>query len=93
MSVRSGRETKRQAVEQYKGYSIIKVTSICYHKSIFGDRYDKNWIDSKEVHFTFCKEGDEKKPSKDYTAWATNVAECRECIDNFIKDNCLYYTY
>lgn len=47
---------------------------------------------SKKVHYDFCKEGDEKKPSQDYKVYAKSVAECMECIDNFIKDDSIYFT-
>ena len=92
MSVRSGHTTSREFKETYNGYSIIKVTEIEYERSIFDTlRYSK-WPKSKEVHFDFCKEGNEKKPSQHYGAWASKISECKECIDNFIKDNSLYFT-
>ena len=60
--------------------------------------FDKNWIDHKEVYYNFCKEGDEKYPSKDYQVAAKNVAECKEAIDKFLSgDNKgngdIYYTH
>jgi hypothetical protein len=60
--------------------------------------FDKNWIDHKEVYYNFCKEGDEKLPSKDYQVGAKNVAECKEAIDKFLSgDNKgngdIYYTH
>lgn len=92
MSVRSGHKTSREFKETYNGYSIIKVTEIEYERSIFDRlRYSK-WPKSKEVHFDFCKEGNEKKPSQHYGAWASKISECKECIDNFIKDNSIYFT-
>ena len=99
MSVRSGKETKRTPMELYKGYRVIKVTRIEYHRSLWNNSlFDKNWIDHKEVYYDFCKEGDEKCPSKDYQVWAKNVAECKEAIDKFLngdkKDNGdIYYTH
>jgi hypothetical protein len=60
--------------------------------------FDKNWIDHKEVYYNFCKEGDEKLPSKDYQVGAKNVAECKEAIDKYLSgDNKgngdIYYTH
>ena len=92
MSVRSGKKTSRNRVTTYKGFDIIQVTEIRYHKSIWGDGYDRNWIDSKETHYEFCKEGNDTKPSQAYECWADNIAECKECIDNFIKDDSIYFT-
>lgn len=99
MSVRSGKETKRTPMELYKGYRVIKVTKIEYHRSMWNPEYfDKNWIDRKEVYYDFCKEGDEKCPSKDYQVGAKNVEECKEAIDKFLNgDNKgngdIYYTH
>lgn len=92
MGVRSGRKTSREIKESYKGYSIIKVTEIEYERSIFDPSRYSNWPKSKDVHFDFCKEGNEKKPSQHYGAWASNIKECKECIDNFIKDDSIYFT-
>jgi len=93
MSVRSGHKTSRIAMDLYKGYRVIKVIDIDYHRSIFNPQYfDKDWIERKEVHFDFCKEGNEKRPSQDYNAWAKTIAECKECIDKFLKDDSLYFT-
>lgn len=99
MSVRSGKETKRTPMELYKGYRIIKVTKIEYHRCLWDNsRFDKDWIDSKEVHFDFCKEGNEKLPSQDYNVRAKNVEGCKEAIDKFLNgDNKgngdIYYTH
>ena len=92
MSVRSGHKTSREIKETYNGYSIIKVTEIEYERSIFDPSRYSSWPKNKNVHFDFCKEGNEKKPSQHYRAWAKNVAECKECIDKFIEDNSLYFT-
>jgi hypothetical protein len=92
MSVRSGHKTSREPLDIYNGYRIIKVTEIEYERSIFDPSRYSGWIRSKEVHFDFCKEGNEKKPSQHYEAWASNIKECKECIDNFIKDNSIYFT-
>jgi hypothetical protein len=92
MSVRSGKKTSRNRVTNYKGFDIIQVTEIRYHKSIWGDGYDSKWIDNKETHYDFCKEGNGTKPSQAYECWASNIAECKECIDNFIKDDSIYFT-
>lgn len=92
MSVRSGHKTSRNPMTNHKGYTIIQVTEIEYERSIFDPSRYSDWPKSKEVHYDFCKEGNEKKPSQHYGAWASNVAECKECIDNFIKDDSIYFT-
>ena len=92
MSVRSGHKTSREQLDIYNGYRIIKVTEIEYARSIFDPSRYSDWPKSKEVHFDFCKEGNEKKPSQHYGAWASNIKECKECIDNFIKDDSIYFT-
>ena len=92
MSWRSGKKTSRNRVAIHKGFDIIQVTEIRYHKNIWGDGYDRHWIDKKETHYDFCKEGNDTKPSQAYECWASNIAECKECIDNFIKDDSIYFT-
>ena len=93
MSVRSGKKTSRNPMTLYKGFYVIQVTKIEYHRSIWNPEYfDKNWIDHKEVYYNFCKEGDEKLPSKDYQVGAKNVAECKEAIDKFLNGD-IYYTH
>ena len=92
MSVRSGHKTSREPLDIYNGYRIIKVTEIEYERSIFDPSRYSNWPKSKEVHFDFCKEGNEKRPSQHYGAWASNIKECMECIDKFIEDDSLYFT-
>ena len=85
-------KTSREVKETYNGYRIIKVTEIEYERSIFDPSRYSDWPKSKKVHFDFCKEGDEKKPSQHYEAWASNIKECKECIDKFIEDDSLYFT-
>ena len=92
MSWRSGKKTSRNRVTIYKGFEIIQVTEIRYHKNIWGDGYDRKWIDKKETHYDFCKEGNDTKPSQAYECWADNIADCKQCIDNFIKDDSIYFT-
>ena len=92
MSVRSGHKTSREPLDIYNGYRIIKVTEIEYERSIFDPSRYSSWPKNKEVHFDFCKESNEKKPSQHYGAWASNIKECKECIDNFIKDDSIYFT-
>ena len=92
MSVRSGHKTSRNPMTNYKGFTIIQVTEIDYERSIFDPSRFSNWPKRKEVYYDFCKEGNEKKPSQHYGAWASNVAECKECIDYFIKDDSIYFT-
>ena len=91
MSTRSGKTTQRRIVKTHKGFSIIKVKVIEWWKSQFSSGYS-NIPNKVEVYYDFCKEGDETKPSQAYECNAKNIAECQECIDNFIKDDCLYYT-
>ena len=92
MSVRSGSKTSRKVVETYKGFDIIKVKVERYHMRLYGGGYDPNWIESREVYYEFCKEGEGNRPSQAYNITAKNMAECREGIDNFIKDDTLYFT-
>ena len=92
MSTRSGHKTSRTPLEVYNGYRIIKVTEIEYERSIFDPSRYSDYPKSKEIHYDFCKEGNEKKPSQHYGSWASNVKECKECIDNFIKDDSIYFT-
>ena len=81
MSVRSGHKTSRNPMTNYKGFTIIQVTEIDYERSIFDPRSYSDWPRQKEVHYDFCKEGNEKKPSQHYGAWASNVKECKECVN------------
>ena len=92
MSVRSGHKTSRSKVANHNGYDIIKVTEIEYERSIFNPSRYTDYPKRKEVHYDFCKEGNEKRPSQHYGAWASNISECKECIDNFIKDDSIYFT-
>ena len=92
MSTRSGHKTSRTPLEVYNGYRIIKVTEIEYERSIFDPSRYSDYPKRKEIHYDFCKEGNEKKPSQHYGSWASNVKECKECIDNFIKDDSIYFT-
>lgn len=92
MSVKSGRTKKRMLVYQnYKGFDIIKTNIIDwwyyhgYHKI----------IDKQYVEFSFCKHGESNRPSMEYSLYPTpkNIEETKLCIDNFIEDNCLYFTH
>lgn len=92
MSVRSGHKTSKEPLEVYNGYRIIKVTEIDYERSIFDQSRFSNYPRRKEVHYDFCKEGNEKKPSQHYGAWARNVEECKERIDKFLEDDSTCFT-
>jgi len=92
MGVRSGHKTSRTPLEVYNGYRIIRVTEIEYERSIFDSSRYSDYPKRKEIHYDFCKEGNEKKPSQHYGSWASNIKECKECIDNFIKDDSIYFT-
>ena len=91
MSTRSGKTTQRTKVDTYKGFSIIKVKVIEWYKPSYSQYYT-NIPDKTEIHYDFCKEGVETKPSQAYCCWASNIKECKECIDNFIKDDTIYFT-
>ena len=92
MSVKSGHKTSREPLDIYNGYRIIKVTEIDYERSIFDQSRFSNYPRRKEVHYDFCKEGNEKKPSQDYKVYAKNVAECKEYIDKFLEDDSTCFT-
>lgn len=92
MSVRSGHKTSRTPLGFYNGYCIIRVTEIEYERSIFDSSRFSDYPKRKEIHYDFCEEGNEKKPSQHYGSWASNINECKECIDNFIKDDSIYFT-
>ena len=92
MSVRSGKETNYHPLEIYKGYRIVKVVKKQYHKSIFGDYYDKNWIDHKDTYVCFCEIGEEKHPSQLYEANSKTIEDCKERIDKFIEDDSTCFT-
>jgi hypothetical protein len=92
MSARSGSKTSRKVVGTYKGFDIIKVKVERYHRSLYGGGYDSNWIESREVYYEFCKEGQGNRPSQAYSICAKNIAECREGINKFIEDDSLYFT-
>lgn len=91
MSTRSGRTTQRIMVESYKGFSIIKVKITEWWKSQFGGGYT-NIPNKVIVYYDFCKEGNETRPSQSYECNAKSIAECKECIDKFIKDDSTYFT-
>ena len=87
----NARKVSRRKVRSYRGYSIIKVMTIDYFKYHYGGV--SKYPEHVEVHFDFCKEGDEKKPSQDYSVHAQTIADCEKCIDEFIADNTLYFTH
>lgn len=91
MSTKSGKTTKRTVLKTHKGFEIVRVTTIHYEKSIYGNYYT-DFVKSREVHYSFCKEGLSKRPSQYYNLWAKNAKECEEEIDKFIEDNSLYFT-
>ena len=90
MSRRSGITTQRRVVETYKGFSIIKLKVINWYKSSSGYYYD--FPEKVNIYYSFCKEGEETRPSQAYSCNANNIDECKKCIDAFIKDDCLYFT-
>ena len=93
MRTKNDSRTKRRVVETYKGFDIIKVIVEYFHKSCFYEYYyDDDWVDTREIHFDFCKEGEGKRPSQAYSVYANNISHCKECIDKFIEDDSLYFT-
>ena len=84
MSYRSGHETQRRPIAEHRGYSIIKVTELTYHRSLWGDGYDRHWIDKKEIYYRFCAIGEEKRPSCDYMIQSKDVLSVRERIDSML---------
>ena len=91
MSKNSGRTTKRSlAVINYNGYDIIKV-SVTEHDFSHVLQCYLDWGRTR-VHYNFCETGNVTKPSTHYGAYANSIDECKKCIDNFIKDDSLYFT-
>ncbi len=78
-------------MELYKGFAIIKVKVIEYWKPSYSSSYT-NIPNKTEVHYDFCKDGEENRPSQAYSAYAKNIEECKVAIDKFIEDNTLYFT-
>lgn len=91
MSTRSGRTTQRKKVVSYNGFSIIKVKVIDWYKPPYTSYYS-NLPDKVRVHFDFCKEGNEKRPSQAYNCYAETLEDCKGCIDKFLQDDALYFT-
>ena len=91
MSTRSGKTTQRTKVDSYKGFSIIKVKVIEYWKPSYNQSYT-NIPDKTYIHYDFCKEGNETRPSQAYECNAKHLNDCKACIDSFIEDDTLYFT-
>lgn len=92
MSIRSGREKKREMLAVYHGYRVIKVTDIHYSRSLFDNTKFSRYPETIEIYYNFCREGDENYPSKMYDVRKKTASECHQCIDNFIKDDTTYFT-
>lgn len=75
----------------YKGYDIIRVTTTYFHRSIFSCEYT-SLVDRVYKKYTFCKTGLSNRPSQLYDAYADTCEKCCECIDEFLKDDSLYFT-
>ena len=91
MGANSGRKVSRSKVgETYKGFSVIRETVKNYHW--YGGRYHTDWVDSVERYYNFCKEGDEKRPSKMFSCSFTKIAEVKEAIDKMLDGSGFYYT-
>lgn len=85
MGLHSGRLTQKRVMETYKGFSIIsfKITEYWYLGGYYHNIYFK---------YQFCKEGEENRTSQYYSTSFDNIEECKKAIDNFILDDCLYFT-
>ena len=91
MSTNSGITTKRTlAVENYKGFDIIRVKVTTHEYSHVLHRYVE-W-GKTTTHFDFCATGNIKKPSMHYEVYAKSVEDCKERIDKFIEDDSTCFT-
>lgn len=94
MSKTDGITRSRRMVEPYKGFSIIRVLAVHHWFNDYHKRYEMSsrYETKREIYYTFCKEGNENRPSCLYDCQVKNLAECKECIDKFIADDTLYFT-
>lgn len=94
MSKTDGITRSRRMVETYKGFSIIRVYAVHHWWNDYCKRYEmsRQYETKKEVYYEFCKEGNENRTSYAYGCQAKSIEECKECIDNFIADDTLYFT-
>ena len=93
MSKYDGITRSRNKVESYKGFSIIRVLAVHHWFNNYSKRYEmsRQFETKREIYYEFCKEGDENKPKQAYNVTAKKD-EIKGVIDNFIKDDSLYFT-
>ena len=77
---------ERAFIMKYKGFSVMRIMEIDCDS--FGWMYKV-----KSKYFTFCNDGDEKKPSKYYAVEESSVDKCKEVIDKFVKDDTSCFTH
>ena len=96
MSKSDGITRSRWKKESYKGFSIIQVTAVHHWYNNYSHCYEMSraYETKRESYYEFCKAGDENSPSKAYTPYpyVKTIEDIQKCIDNFIKDDTLYFT-
>ena len=92
MRTSKDRKISRCKVSTYNGFDIIKVEVSYFHRNIFLGEYDSSYIDKIVRYYSFCKEGENKKPSQEYDVRCDVSEEVKKCIDKFIEDDSLYFT-
>lgn len=93
MSKYDGITRSRDKVDTYKGFSIIRVLAVHHWYNNYSKCYEmsRQYETKREIYYEFCKEGDENRPSCAYNVTAKKD-EIKGVIDNFIKDDTLYFT-
>lgn len=96
MSKYDGITRSRNKVGEHNGFSIIKVIATHHWYNPFQHCYEmsKQYETKREVYYEFCKIGDENRPAQAYTPYPAvkKVEDIKICIDNFIKDDSIYFT-
>ena len=86
---KNGISVKRSTCGNYRGYTIIKET-ITEHDYFLG--LYRSW-GTQSVNYTFCAEGDEKRPSKHYIVnGAKTIKAAKDCIDKMLDEDAIYFT-
>ena len=86
---KNGISVKRSTCGHYRGYTIIEKT-ITKHDYFLGAY--RSW-GTKRVNYTFCAEGDEKRPSKHYIVnGAKSIKAAKDCIDKMLDEDAIYFT-
>ena len=86
-----GKTTSLQVVGEYEGFDIVKVTVKHHYESFYG-HYDPYFVCKTESYYTFCKHGENTRPSQFYNVECKSRLECIECITKFLEDDSLYFT-